>query len=146
MCDVGRFRFRRVGLVLIVAVIALCFLVLHNEGSGSNKDFSTFAQEISAGQVQSLEMGEDSNTVRVQYVNPDEDDAKTILPGITTIFEALEAYNVDVTAAPPIEVKAGSRWGSWIGTLGFLLPMLILIGIFVFMMRQSQGSNSQAMS
>src|SRR5680860_881041 len=146
MGDLRRLRSSTVWLVLIVAVIALWFLVVNNDGSTTNKDFSTVAQEISAGQVQSLEMGEDSNTVRVQYVNPDEDDAKTILPGITTIFEALEAYNVDVTAAPPIEVKAGSRWGSWIGTLGFLLPMLILIGIFVFMMRQSQGSNSQAMS
>jgi cell division protease FtsH len=146
MGDLRRLRSSTVWLVLIVAVIALWFLVVNNDGSTTNKDFSTVAQEISAGQVQSLSMGEDSNTVQVQYINPDENDAKTILPDNTTIYEALEAYDVDVTAAPPIEVKAGSRWGNWIGTLGFLLPMLILIGIFIFMMRQAQGSNSQAMS
>lgn len=146
MGDLRRLRSSTVWLVLIVAVIALWFLVVNNDGSTTNKEFKTVAEEISAGQVQSLSMGEDSNTVTVQYINPDENDAKTILPGSTTIYEALVAYDVDVTAAPPIEVKPGSRWGNWIGTLGFMLPMLILIGIFVFMMRQAQGSNSQAMS
>src|SRR5215204_298552 len=137
MGDLRRLRSSTVWLVLIVAVIALWFLVVNNDGSTTNKDFSTVAQEISAARVQTLSMSEDSNTVKVQYVDSDENDARTILPENTTIYEALEAYNVDITEAPPIEVKAGSRWGNWIGTLGFLLPMLFLVGIFVFMMRQA---------
>ena len=91
-------------------------------------------------------MSENSSTVRVKYVDAEDNDAKTILPENTTIYEALDAYGVEIADAPPIEVKEGSRWGNWLGTLGFLLPMLFLIGIFVFMMRQAQGSNSQAMS
>jgi cell division protease FtsH len=146
MGDLRRLRSSTVWLVLIVAVIALWFLVVNNDGSTTNKDFSAVAKEIEAGRVQSLSMSEDSNTVKVHYVDSEENDAKTILPGNTTIYEALDAYGVDVTEAPPIEVKEGSRWGSWLGTLGFLLPMLFLIGIFIFMMRQAQGSNSQAMS
>ncbi len=146
MGDLRRLRSSTIWLVLIVAVIALWFLVVDNGGSTSNKDFSTVAREIEAGRVHSLEMTEGSSTVHVNYVDPDVQDAKTILPANTTIYESLEAYGVDVTEAPPIEVKDGSRWGNWLGTLGFLLPMLFLLGILIFMMRQSQGSNSQAMS
>ena len=45
-----------------------------------------------------------------------------------------------------LEITPASRMGALIGALGFLLPTLFLIGILVFMMRQSQGSNSQAMA
>ena len=36
--------------------------------------------------------------------------------------------------------------GCLVGRAGIFLPFLFLIGIFVFMMRQAQGSNNQAMS
>ncbi|MGE3797246.1 MAG: ATP-dependent zinc metalloprotease FtsH [Thermomicrobiales bacterium] len=146
MGDLRRLRSSTIWLVLIVAVIALWFLVVDNGESTSNKDFATVAQEIEAGRVRSLEMSEGSSTVHVRYTDPDTNNAKTILPANTTIYESLDAYGVEVTDAPPIEIKEGSRWGNWLGTLGFLLPMLFLIGIVIFMMRQTQGSNSQAMS
>ncbi|MCC6944750.1 MAG: ATP-dependent zinc metalloprotease FtsH [Thermomicrobiales bacterium] len=146
MGDIRRLRSGTIWLVLIVAVIALWFLVVDNGDSTTNKDFSAVANDIAAGRVHSLSMSEGSSTVRVKYVDSDVNDAKTILPSNTTIYEALDAYGVDISDAPPIEVKEGSRWGNWIGTLGFLLPMLFLLGLFIFMMRQTQGSNSQAMS
>src|SRR5215207_7341620 len=132
MGDIRRLRSSAIWLVLIVAVIALWFLVVNDNDSTTNKDFSAVAAEIQNGTVEKLTIGEDSNTVRVEYVDPDTNDAKSILPGNTTIYEALEAYGVDVSSAPPIDVKAASRWGSWLGALGFLLPTVFLIGIFLF--------------
>jgi cell division protease FtsH len=146
MGDIRRLRSSAIWLVLIVAVIALWFLVVNDNDSTTSKDFSTVAAEIKAQKVQQLSIGENSQTVRVHYIDPDTNDAKSILPGDTTIYDALEAYGIDVTTAPPIEVKAASRWGSWLGALGFLLPTLFLVGIFLFMMRQAQGSNNQAIS
>ncbi len=146
MGDIRRLRSSAIWLVLIVAVIALWFLVVNDNDSTTNKDFSAVAADIQSGLVQKLTIGEDSNTVQVAYIDPDTKDAKSILPGNTTIYEALDAYGVDIAEAPPIDVKAASRWGSWLGALGFLLPTLFLVGIFLFMMRQAQGSNNQAMS
>jgi cell division protease FtsH len=146
MSDIRRLRSSAIWLVLIVAVIALWFLVVNDDESTTSKDFSAVAADIQAGAVEKLRIAEDSNTVRVEYLDPDTKDAKSILPGNTTIYEALEAYGIDVAEAPPIDVKAASRWGSWLGALGFLLPLLFLIGIFLFMMRQAQGSNNQAIS
>jgi cell division protease FtsH len=146
MGDIRRLRSSAIWLVLIVAVIALWFLVVNDNDSTTSKDFAAVAADINAGKVQNLSIGENSQTVQVHYTDPDTNDAKSILPGDTTIYEALQAYGIDVDNAPPIEVKAASRWGSWIGALGFLLPTLFLVGIFLFMMRQAQGSNNQAIS
>ncbi len=146
MGDIRRWRSSAIWLVLIAAVIALWFLVVSDNDSTTNKDFSAVAADINAGKVQKLSIGENSQTVRVHYQAADTNDAETILPGDTTIYEALQAYGIDVTTAPPIEVHPSSRWGSWLGALGFLLPTLFLVGIFLFIMRQSQGSNNQAMS
>ena len=43
-------------------------------------------------------------------------------------------------------IRQPSRFGDWIGLLVQFLPILIFIGLILFMMRQAQGSNSQAMS
>ena len=49
MGDLRRLRSSTIWLVLIVAVIALWFLVVDNDESTTSKDFSTVAQEISDG-------------------------------------------------------------------------------------------------
>ncbi len=139
MGDIRRLRSSAVWLVLIVAVIALWFLVVNGNDSTSTKDFAAVAADITSGKVQHLSIGEASQTLRVHYLDPSTNDAKTILPGNTTIYEALAAYGIDAADAPPIEVSAASRWGGWIGALGFLLPTLFLIGIFLFLMLSRRG-------
>jgi cell division protease FtsH len=68
------------------------------------------------------------------------------LPQDTNIFDLLSQGGVTADKLPTIDIKEASRWGNVFGILGFLLPTLFLVGIFVFMMRQAQGSNSQAMA
>ncbi|MDQ3549881.1 MAG: ATP-dependent zinc metalloprotease FtsH, partial [Chloroflexota bacterium] len=69
------------------------------------------------------------------------------LPPDVDIYQALEQYGINVgTSELQIDIQQSSQWGAWIGALGIFLPFLLLIGIVVFMMRQSQGSNNQAMS
>src|SRR6266511_4207060 len=45
-----------------------------------------------------------------------------------------------------IKVKEPSQFGNWLGLLINFLPLIIFGAILLFMMRQAQGSNSQAMS
>jgi cell division protease FtsH len=68
------------------------------------------------------------------------------LPDNSSIYEILKDNGIPPEQFPIIAAKGASQWGSWLGTLGFLLPTLFLVGILVFMMRQAQGSNNQAMS
>jgi len=68
------------------------------------------------------------------------------LPDNSSIYEILKDNGIPPEQFPIIATKGSSQWGSLLGTLGFLLPTVFLVGILIFMMRQAQGSNNQAMS
>ncbi len=145
MGEIKRLRSSVVWVILIVAVIALWFIVVNNDSSAQRKDFSAVAAEIKDGRVSRLEQSQGSSTVWVYYKD-DTPKAKTILPSDRTdIFETLANFGIDPSTVP-VDVKPASRWGNWLSAVGFLLPTLFLIAIFVFMMRQAQGSNNQAIS
>lgn len=144
MGDLKRLRSSVVWIILIVAVIALWFIVVNNDGSTTRKDFGAVAQEIQQGKVRKLIQTENSNTVKVEY-NDDTNPAKTIMPNDTSIVDMLTSYGIDPNQVV-VDITPASRWGNWLGAVGFLLPTLFLIAIFVFMMRQAQGSNNQAIS
>ncbi|MFL5761754.1 MAG: ATP-dependent zinc metalloprotease FtsH [Thermomicrobiales bacterium] len=145
MGDLKRLRSGAVWVILVIAVITLWFFVVNGDNSTTTKDFSTVVEEINHGDVSKLVQNQGSDKVKVVYKSDNTRDAKTILPPNTNLIEALKDYGVDLGAVD-IEVKAASRWGSWLSAFTFILPTLFLIGIFVFMMRQAQGSNNQAIS
>jgi cell division protease FtsH len=135
-----------VWIILIIAVIAL-WVTFINRGDGDQQiALDQVAAEIREGQVERLELTEGSNEVTVHYKTGDQT-AKTRLDGNVSIYEALAFYDVEpVRDDVRIEVGEASSWGNWIGILTFVLPILLIIGIVVFMMRQAQGSNNQAIS
>jgi len=45
-----------------------------------------------------------------------------------------------------ISVEKAPQLGNYLGILGFLLPTVVLVAAFLFMMRQAQGTNNQALS
>jgi cell division protease FtsH len=51
-----------------------------------------------------------------------------------------EQQHVDILVEPP------SPWSNWLAILGSFLPFIFLGVLFFFLMRQAQGTNSQAMS
>src|SRR5262249_44990297 len=53
--------------------------------------------------------------------------------------------NIDLSKVP-VKVKESSSFNNVLGILGTFLPLIIFGGLILFMMRQAQGSNSQAMS
>ncbi|HMM41536.1 MAG TPA: ATP-dependent zinc metalloprotease FtsH [Thermomicrobiales bacterium] len=133
-----------VWIILIIAVIALWFMVTSGGDRTQSRDLSSIAQDIRAGQVARLEQSEDSSKVTVYYKGSDELETFRLPPNVN-IYDALLQYGVEPSDVD-INIKAASQWGNWLGLMTFILPMMILIGIVVFMMRQAQGSNNQAMS
>jgi cell division protease FtsH len=45
-----------------------------------------------------------------------------------------------------IQVQPPSPWGEWLAILGSFLPFIFLAVLFIFLMRQAQGTNNQALS
>ena len=68
----------------------------------------------------------------------------------TTLTEQLIQYGVTAADMTPdkisIELKAPSAWVGIISLLGYVLPFLVLGGMFFFFFRSARGSNNSAMS
>src|SRR5919112_1405921 len=138
-----------VWIVLIVAVLAMWATFVGNDGAPSARSIGQVAQEVRDGKVQQLVQAEGSREVQVKYQQEAGlRNAVTTIPAETDLLSVLENYGINAADLPPglLEFEPASRWGAWLGALTFILPTLLLIGIFVFFMRQSQGSNNQAMS
>jgi cell division protease FtsH len=136
-------------IVLIVAVLAMWATFVSNDGAPTVRSIGQVAQEVRDAKVQQLVQAEGSREVEVKYrQEAGLRNAVTTIPAETDLLSVLENYGINVAELPPglIEFEPASRWGAWLGALTFILPTLLLIGIFVFFMRQSQGSNNQAMS
>ncbi|MBA2595414.1 MAG: ATP-dependent zinc metalloprotease FtsH [Chloroflexota bacterium] len=138
-----------VWIVLIVAVVAMWAMFVGNDGASSSRSIGQVAQEVRDGKVQQLTQAEGSREVQVEYApEAGRRNAVTTIPADTDLLSVLGNYGIDPAALPSglIVFEPASRWGAWLGTLTFILPTLFIVGIFIFMMRQSQGSNNQAMS
>ncbi|MCA9862836.1 MAG: cell division protein FtsH, partial [Thermomicrobiales bacterium] len=149
MPDQRWIRSSLVWIVLIVALLAMWATFIGTDAAPTPRSIGQVAQEVRDGKVQTLVQSDGSREVRVKYAQEaGRRDAVTTIPAETDLLTVLKTYGVDPSSLPPgmIEFQPASSWGAWLSTLSFILPTLFLVGIFVFMMRQSQGSNNQAMS
>ena len=124
--------------VVVLLVLGL-YNLFQNPGSIAGKTempFSTFLTEVDKGNVVSVDIrgSELSGNFR------DGKAFKTYSPNYPNLVEKLSAKGVSITAGPR-EEKGPSLWGiilSW-------FPMLLLIGVWIFFMRQMQGGKGGAM-
>jgi cell division protease FtsH len=138
-----------VWIVLIVAVLAMWAMFVGNDATPTPRSIGQVAQEIREGKVSKLIQADGSQEVAVQYApEAGRRDAVTSIPAETDLLSVLKNYGIEPSTLAPglIDFEPASRWGAWLGALTFILPTLFLVGIFVFMMRQTQGTNNQAMS
>ncbi|MGH2582611.1 MAG: ATP-dependent zinc metalloprotease FtsH [Anaerolineales bacterium] len=140
----------RVSLIYLLFFAALIFAVFFNyQQQASQADPLTLnrvAADIKAGIV--ARVITDDDRIRVVYDNGEERYAQKesntttleqlLALGVTP--EELSPDNVDIEVAPP---------SAWLGigtVLTYVLPFLLLAGVFWFVFRQAQGSNNAAMS
>jgi cell division protease FtsH len=131
-------------LIIIVAVIALWFTVVHCPGGNKTTDISSVIAAVRVNQVAKITTTNGSSSAEVEYKDGTKKNVR--LPDNSSIYEIFKDNGIQPENYPAIAARGASQWGNWLGTLGFLLPTLFLVGILVFMMRQAQGSNNQAMS
>jgi cell division protease FtsH len=135
-----------VWLLLIVTVSVLWFAYASSRSAPTQVDFNTsVVADIRSDDVEKLVAKDGSTEVQVYYTDPSRSMAESRIPPDTSIIDVLSSAGIPSDAVP-IEVEGASRWGLVIGLLTFLLPLLLIGGLIIFMLRQSQGSSNQAMS
>jgi len=131
-------------LLILVAVIAIVVAFFRpSSGSTSKKDLTTVIADANAGSISKLEVKGD--TLKITKTDGSTYTSRKESAQIS-IFTVLSDSGVPPNKIPAIEIKEPSQFGDWVGLLINFLPILIFIGLILFMMRQAQGSNSQAMS
>lgn len=135
--------------LLLIAASAILWSILNNGPAQETIAISELAQQIQDGRVSELRISEDNREVVVFYANGD-NSTKAQISGFSSLEEVLAAYGVTNTQLTNNNVaiiyEPPSQWGSIFTILSFLFPLLLFGFIIYFFMRQTQGSNNQAMA
>ncbi len=131
-------------LIVILAVSALA--VMFNSGSSNIKKISLnqFVEDAQNGKVAKIVL--DSESDRLNITNIDGSQDYTYKEASATIEDILAKVPDNIKKDIDTEIQPSSGGNIWITILINVLPIIIIVGFFLFMMRQAQSSNSQAMS
>ncbi|NOX61153.1 MAG: cell division protein FtsH, partial [Chloroflexi bacterium] len=132
-------------LLVIVAAAALFLSIFPSTDQRSEIiDLSAVAEQVKQGKVESITVSEDDLRIRLhsgEVVTSRKQSGQSLpeaLLGLGVTPEQLRSFAYIVE--PP------SQAGNWFALVGSLLPLIFVGALFFFLMRQAQGSNSQAMS
>ena len=140
-------------LLILVAVIAIVFAFFNSGEGHPTIALGQVISDVKANQVQKIEV--DNRDLTVTYSNKDANNKPIVKSAKIGPNTDLEKLLVDQQvllsktgdkASVDLQYKEGGGFGPWLGLLLNILPFL-LFGLFLLLiMRQAQGSNSQAMS
>ena len=134
-------------LLILVAVIAI---VVSFFRGGDNTKTLSFSDVVAAGRDGKLKSIEISGQSLNVVLKNDTAKYKSRVGSSTDVEQTLKDAGVLIGGADDksvdIKYKEPSAYGNWIGILISFAPILVFGAILIFMMRQAQGSNSQAMN
>lgn len=135
-------------MLLFIAIIAMVFFSVNQQSAGVDKiPINQLANDIKDGRVKSII--EDESQLEIIYKNTDTIKTSTkdqYTPLVTQLIELgvtpedLSAENITV------DIKLPSPFLGIVSIASYVLPFLMLLGLFWFIYRQAQGSNTAAMS
>jgi cell division protease FtsH len=132
--------------ILIVVVLAFFAQKLIG-GTGSNEptpSYGDFIAQLQAGQIKTVDIKTKDNTIVVkpragsQYERgflPDNADRLESRLEAAKAQHQIDDYNIE-----------GTKSNGWLSLLTYVLPFLIFIGFWIFLMNQVQGGGSKVMS
>lgn len=140
----------RTSIIYLLLFIAIISMVVYNfQQQASSQDvisINQVASDIQRGKVERLI--EDSDRLQVIYTDGTEKISNK--EPNATLVDQLKALGVTTDQLSSdkinVEVKPPSAWLGIITALGYILPFIILGGVFWFVFRQAQGSNNAALS
>ncbi|WP_028033589.1 ATP-dependent zinc metalloprotease FtsH [Chelativorans sp. J32] len=125
--------------IIAVLLIALFNLFQAPQQRGATRDiaYSQFLQELSQGRVESVTIT--GSRISGTYVD-NRTPFQTYSPGDPNLVQRLEDHNVKITARPETD-GSNSIFGYFISWL----PMILILAVWIFFMRQMQSGSGRAM-
>src|SRR5438067_6121760 len=125
--------------VVILCLVALVWAVVKTgKPQGVQPGFSALVQDVKAGKVERITLNSVTGDVHGKYKNGDE--FRSTIPHTYNDFTTLL---IDKGVAIDVEKDAG---GNWVSILVNAIPFVLLLGFWIFMMRQMQSGGNKALS
>jgi len=138
--------------LLFIAIVAMVFFQIRQQpGADETLTINQVAADIQSGKVQRIVV-ESDNRLRVIYPGGTQGDIEKTAQkedGVSLV-EQLIQLGVSAEQLTPdkvkVEIQPPSSWLSVLSVVGYVLPFILMFGLFWWIFRQAQGSNNQAMS
>src|SRR6266851_3646934 len=136
-------------LVLALAIVLVIVVFFRPPSDTAPVNVSTILDhirmDISTGQKDTLTVA--SNTITLTR-GPTPNKEVANINDTFDITRVLKDNNIDYTNNQflVLEYEPPSALGAWLNILGGLIPFILIAGVLIFMMRQAQGTNNQALS
>jgi len=135
----GNKNYRNIGLYLLMLIITVSIISSFFEPKSATQEeltYSEFLKEVEINNVSEVTIVDNSIT----GILMDGTEFVTYSPDDPEMINTLRSKNIIIEAKPPVKVS----W--WVQLLSSLLPMLLIIGIWLFMIQQMQGGGNKVMS
>lgn len=134
-------------MLVFVGIIILVFYAVRQQAITTEElSIGEVAQQIIAGKVNRVVINEDEITL----IYPDDSEATSQKEPGATLVEQLKELGVTAEDLNPdnvlIDIKPPSAWFGVINVLGYVLPFIMIAGLFYFVFRQARGGGSAAMN
>src|SRR5437763_8052864 len=133
-------------LIILVAIIALFFTVFQPGSMDRDAQIglNELAGAVKRGEVKRIDVAEDKLTIEI----PGRDKFTARKEHNDTVPDLMASYGVAPAEFEHVDYRVSDppQFSNWLGLLVNLLPLVFFGAILLFMMRQAQGSNNQALS
>ncbi len=134
-------------MLVFVGIIILVFYAVRQQSIVSDEiSIGEVAQQIIDGKVSRVVVNEDEITL----IYPDDSEGTSLKESGATFVEQLKELGVTAEDLSPnnviIDIKPPSMLFGVLNVLGYILPFIMIAGLFWFVFRQARGGGSSAMN
>ncbi len=125
--------------LIIFCLVVLVWLVFRgSKPPGAQPKFSDLVQQVDDGKVDSVSLNSTTGDINGKYKNGDEFHSV-----ILTNYNDFTKLLLDKHVSVKVEKDNG---GNWVSILVNAIPFVLLLGFWIFMMRQMQSGGNKALS
>ena len=132
--------------LIVIALLIAAFTMIFSSGQQNSEEITlnTFVDEVKSGTINKISVAK--NKINIELV--DGSKQFTYKESGSSVYELLAQAGVEneTISKLPIVVEDSNQSDFWTNLLIGIVPFLLIVGFFAFMMRSAQSSNNQAMS
>ena len=130
-------------LIIIALILSFVFIYLGpSEKKATEVPLSTFVESVRLGDVSAVNVKDN----RLDIIYKDNKEAYTIKESSQNINEILQGIPADVISKVKVQIADTDSSNFWLNLVISVVPFLLIVGFFLFMFKQAQATNNQAMS